>query len=94
MPVRYTAVAEEVEVLHEGCGLVDRSWIDVLEIAGADRGRFLNGMVTCEVRELGEGGGAYGFVTQRKGGILSDFALLEPGRPLSARAAAPGGAER
>jgi len=68
-----------VEVLHEGCGLVDRSWIDRLEIAGADRARFLNGMVTCEVRELGVGGGAYGFVTHRKGGVLSDFVVLELG---------------
>lgn len=79
VPLRYGPVADEVEVLHEGCGLVDRSWIDRLEIAGADRARFLNGMVTCEVRELGEGGGAYGFVTHRKGGVLSDFVVLELG---------------
>lgn len=79
LPLRYAPVAEEVEVLHEGCGLLDRSWVDRLEIAGADRARFLNGMVTCEVRDLGEGGGAYGFVTHRKGGVLSDFVALELG---------------
>lgn len=76
VPVAYTSVPEEVELLRTGCGLVDRSWIDVLELSGADRERFLNGLVTCEVRDLGEGGGAYGFVTARKGGVLSDFALL------------------
>lgn len=79
VPVAYGSVAEEVEILREACGWVDRSWIDRLEIAGADRQRFLNGMVTCEVRDLGEGGGAYGFVTSRKGGVLADFALLELG---------------
>lgn len=75
----YSSVPEEAEALHDGCALVDRSWMDVLEIAGADRTRFVNGLVTCEVRELGEGGGAYGFVTTRKGGVLSDFVLLELG---------------
>lgn len=79
VPVVYSSVADEVEVLRGGCGLVDRSWIDRLEIAGADRERFLNGMVTCEVRALGEGGGTYGFLTSRKGGVLADFALLELG---------------
>lgn len=79
VPAAYGPVAEEVEALHTGCALVDRSWFDRLEVAGADRERFLNGMVTCEVRELGEGGGAYGFVTNRKGGVLADFALLELG---------------
>lgn len=76
VPVAYTSVPEEVELLRTGCGLVDRSWIDVLELSGADRERFLNGLVTCEVRDLGEGGGAYGFITVRKGGVLADFALL------------------
>jgi folate-binding protein YgfZ len=74
--VCFGPVPEEVEVLRTGCGLVDRSWIDVLELAGPDRERFLNGLVTCEVRGLGDGGGVYGFVTARKGGVLADFALL------------------
>ncbi|MFP3940849.1 MAG: YgfZ/GcvT domain-containing protein [Thermoanaerobaculia bacterium] len=79
VPVAYGPLAEEVEALHSACGLVDRSWVDRLEISGADRQRFLGGMVTCQVRDLGEGGGAYGFVTTRKGGVLADFALLELG---------------
>lgn len=79
VPVAYSSVADEVEVLRTGCGLGDRSWVDRLEIAGPDRERFLNGMVTCEVRDLGAGGGAYGFLTSRKGGVLADFALLELG---------------
>lgn len=76
MPLSYASVPEEVEVLRTGCGLVDRSWIEVLELSGPDRERFLNGLVTCEARGLGEGGGAYGFVTARKGGVLADFVLL------------------
>lgn len=74
--VGFGPVPEEVEVLRAGCGLVDRSWIDVLELTGPDRERFFNGLVTCEVRGLGDGGGAYGFITARKGGVVADFALL------------------
>lgn len=76
VPADYGSFPDEVELLREECALVDRSWIDRLEIAGADRERFLSGMVTCEVRELGPAGGTYGFVTSRKGGVLADFALL------------------
>ncbi len=76
VPTAYAPVAEEVEGVREGCGLVDRSWIDRLEMRGADRQRFLSGLVTCEVRELGPEGGAYGFLTSRKGGIVADFGLL------------------
>lgn len=79
VPAWYSSVAEEVETLREGCGLGDRSWIDRLELVGEDRERFLNGMVTCEVRGLGPAGGTYGFLTSRKGGVLADFALLDLG---------------
>ncbi len=72
----FASVADEVETLRDGCGLVDRSWIDRLEIGGVDRQRFLSGMVTCEVRDLSPEGGAYGFLTSRKGGIVADFGLL------------------
>lgn len=76
---RSPSLASGVETLRRGYGWVDRSTWDRLEISGEDRGRFLGGMVTCEVRDLGAGHGAYGFVTTRKGGVLSDFALLEMG---------------
>lgn len=72
----YASVPDEVELLRGECCLIDRSWVDLLEIRGEDRERFLSGMVTCEVRELGAEGGAYGFLTTRKGGVLADFVLL------------------
>src|ERR1700681_1887988 len=66
------SVAEEVQALRTGCGLADRSWTGRLELLGADRHRFLNAYVTCEVKDLAPGEGAYGFFTNPKGGILSD----------------------
>ncbi|HEX4966811.1 MAG TPA: glycine cleavage T C-terminal barrel domain-containing protein [Thermoanaerobaculia bacterium] len=75
-PLRYGPVAGEVRAAREGCALADRSWTGRLEVLGADRHRFLNAYVTCEVKGLAPGEGAYGFFTNPKGGILSDVAVL------------------
>jgi folate-binding protein YgfZ len=66
---------DEYRSLREGCGLADRSSMGRLEILGADRHRFLNAYVTCEVKELAPGDGAYGFVTTHQGRILSDLVV-------------------
>jgi folate-binding protein YgfZ len=49
---------------------------DRLELAGADRVRLLNGLVTAAIKELTPGTGTYGFFTARKGGVLARFELL------------------
>lgn len=53
-----------------------RSAADRLELSGADRARFLNGLVTAAIKELTPGTGTQGFFTARKGGVLADFVLL------------------
>jgi folate-binding protein YgfZ len=58
------------------CGLADRSASGLLELTGADRQRFLNAYVTCDVKPLSPGGGAYGFFTNPQGRILSDAVVL------------------
>ena len=69
-------IAEEYRALREGCGLADRSWTGRLEVLGADRQRFLNAYVTCDVKSLAPGEGAYGFFTNPQGRILSDVVVL------------------
>src|SRR5215210_1739206 len=69
-------LAQEYRALREGCGLTDLSWLGRLEILGADRLRFLNAYVTCDVRGLAPGEGAYGFFTSPQGRILSDVVVL------------------
>ena len=76
VPARYRSVAEEYRALREGCGLTDRSWTGRLEILGADRHRFLNAYVTCDVQTLEPGEGAYGFLTNPQGRILADVVVL------------------
>lgn len=72
----YGDVDAEHRALRQAAGLLDRSWVGRLELTGADRHRFLNGLVTCEVQELPPGSGAYGFATSVKGRILADLAVV------------------
>ncbi len=66
----------EYKALKEGCGIADLSWRGGLELLGADRHRFLHNYVTCDVKGLVPGAGAYGFFTSPQGKILSDAVLL------------------
>jgi glycine cleavage system aminomethyltransferase T len=70
------SIAEQYDALRRGCGLADRSRIGRLELAGADRLRFLHAYVTCEVKGLVVGQGAYGFFTNPQGRILADLVLM------------------
>lgn len=58
------------------CALLERSWGELLQMTGPDRGRFLGGLVTCAVKDLAPGDGRYGFVTSGKGKVLADLTVL------------------
>jgi aminomethyltransferase len=72
----YRDVDAEHRALREACGLFVPSRIRGLEMTGEDRARFLGGLVTCEVKSLAPGAGAYGFLTQVKGRVLADVTVL------------------
>src|SRR5436190_18548631 len=72
----HSAAASDDTVLRDGAGLVEPPPSDLLELAGPDRLRFLNGLVTCEVKGLAEGEGRYGFFTDLKGRVLADAVIL------------------
>jgi folate-binding protein YgfZ len=69
-------LADAYRALRNGAGLLDRSEVGRLELVGADRQRFLNAYVTCDVKTLEPGHGAYGFFTSPQGRILSDVVVL------------------
>ncbi len=73
-PLDYGDPAGEHEALVSGCGLLPRSWAGRLDVTGADRARFVHGLVTSEIRGLGPGEGSYGFFTDVKGKVLADVA--------------------
>lgn len=48
----------------------------LVSLAGEDRERLLNGLVTCEVQGLASGQGVRGFFTDVKGHVLADVSVL------------------
>lgn len=68
--------ASRLEALQRGCGIVERSDLEVLAVRGEDRVRFLQGYVTCDVTTAVDSRVIRGFVTGIKGHVLADFELL------------------
>jgi folate-binding protein YgfZ len=83
-------VAAEHRAIVEGRAFADRAWLDLLELRGADRRRFLHGLVSCDVKGLEAGASAYGFVTTVQGRILAEVVVLA--REQSLLLELPGGA--
>jgi folate-binding protein YgfZ len=73
-------LAPEIEASYRaawsGCLLVGPDELALIELIGEDRGRFLNGLMTCDVGSLAAGQGSYGFFTDRLGKILADGVVL------------------
>jgi tRNA-modifying protein YgfZ len=69
-------LAGEVRVLHESCGLYDRSERGKLALGGAGAAEFLNGQVTNELADLRPGEGRYAAFLTHKGKMLGDVRIL------------------
>jgi folate-binding protein YgfZ len=71
----------EFGALTSGCGIykLDRGQIG---LTGSDRVRWLNGMVTNNVRDLAEGHGVYAFLLNPQGKIQADLYAFNRGESL------------
>lgn len=77
-----TALRNEFTALRSACGvyaLDSRIWI---VLTGSDRVRWLNGMVTNNVRDLGPRQGLYAFLLNPQGHILGDLYAYNRGDSL------------
>lgn len=72
-PLDFGDVAAEFHAFTSGCAVYDLSWRAKLALTGEDRVRWLNGMVTNNVRDLLPGHGVYAFVLNPQGHILGDI---------------------
>ncbi len=63
----------EFQALLSGCGLYDLSWRAKIAVTGSDRVRWLNSMVTNNVRDLASGHGVYAFMLNAQGRIQADL---------------------
>jgi folate-binding protein YgfZ len=74
--------ADEQRIVHDGCGLVDRSERGKLALTGPDAKRFLQGQVTNDVEALEPGQGCYAAILTPKGKMLGDLRILDTGAEL------------
>ncbi len=73
MPVQYTGVREEHLAVRTGVGLFDVSHMGEVETRGPDAQRFLQHMLSNDLRRLPEGGAQYSVLCREDGGVLDDL---------------------
>lgn len=72
-PARFGNVTDEFVALKSTCGVYELPERAKIKLTGSDRVRWLNGMVTNNVRDLATGHGAYAFLLNPQGHILGDM---------------------
>jgi folate-binding protein YgfZ len=72
----------EFQALVSGCGIYDLSGRAKIAVTGGDRVRWLNGMVTNNVRDLAPGHGVYAFMLNAQGRIQADLYAFQRGDSL------------
>ena len=68
-----------MRAMKSGCAVLQMPELGVLEIQGADRASWLQGMVTQDVVTLADGDSRYGTVVSQKGKLLADFQIRADG---------------
>jgi folate-binding protein YgfZ len=67
--------ATEFRALLQGCGVFDMNWQAKLVFSGKDRVRWMNGMVTNNIRDLAPGQGVYAFILTPQGHNQGDLVV-------------------
>ncbi|MGB2837089.1 MAG: glycine cleavage T C-terminal barrel domain-containing protein [Candidatus Sulfotelmatobacter sp.] len=79
---RFADPKAEFAALVGGCGVYDLGFRARISLTGADRMRWLNGMVTNNIRDLASGHGVYAFLLNPQGRILGDMVVYNLGEKL------------
>src|SRR5271170_7673436 len=78
----FAGARSEFAALFGGCGVYDLGFRARISLTGGDRVRWLNGMVTNNIRDLASGGGVYAFLLNPQGRILGDMVVYNVGERL------------
>jgi len=79
---RFTTAETEFTNLRSECGVYDRGYRAKVSLTGGDRVRWLNGMVTNNIRDLAPGNGVYAFLLNPQGHILGDLYAYNRGESV------------
>jgi glycine cleavage system T protein len=75
VPSHYGDTREEHLAVRKKAGMADLSYRGLIRIAGADRAKFLQGLITNDVMSLTEGQGLYAAILNPKGRMLADLKI-------------------
>ena len=78
----YSDRRTEFAALRSGAGVYDLGWRAKIALTGSDRVRWLNGMITNNVRDLALGHGVYAFLLNPQGRIQADLYAYNRGECL------------
>jgi aminomethyltransferase len=73
MPVQYTSITDEHLAVRNAAGIFDISHMGEVTISGADAERFLNSVLTNDIRKLASGDGQYTLMCNERGGVIDDL---------------------
>jgi len=79
---RFADPQQEFSALGESCGVYDLGFRARISLTGGDRVRWMNGMVTNNIRDLEAGRGVYAFLLNPQGRILGDMYVYNRGEAL------------
>jgi folate-binding protein YgfZ len=79
---RFGDAQQEFAALLSGCGIYDLGFRTRISLSGSDRVRWLNGMVTNNIRDLAPEHGVYTFLLNPQGRILGDMIVDNLGETL------------
>ena len=82
VPLAFGDTNAEFLALLQSCAIFSATWQDKLVLSGEDRLRWLNGMVTNNIRDLAPNHGNYSFLLNAQGRIQGDLVAYNRGHYL------------
>ncbi|MDZ7835140.1 MAG: hypothetical protein U5K84_07105 [Alkalibacterium sp.] len=77
LPVQFTKLSEEHQVVRERVGLFDVSHMGEIKVEGAQATAWLNRLITNDVAKVEPNQAVYTLVTNENGGILDDIIIFK-----------------
>jgi folate-binding protein YgfZ len=75
LPDAFSAFADEYRAAREAVAIFDTNWHTIVELTGPDRVRYLNAIVSNDVKSLGEGRGTLALLLKPQGHILAELEI-------------------
>jgi folate-binding protein YgfZ len=75
LPESFTTFTDEYRAAREAVAIFDTNWHTIVELTGPDRVRYLNAIVSGDVKTLGEGRGTLALLLTPQGHILAELEI-------------------